>query len=145
MVWNNYIWLPTQHLQKRLWKQVTSIPNIDNDPWLTIGDLNKLSNPGEKSLDINGTSSKYANFNNFIQSKNLIDLGYTCTPFTWYNKRKADEAILLLDCALVNHHWIRMYPNASLTHLPIISSDHAPIFLETSPTVAYSMYNTFKF
>lgn len=50
------------------------------------GDLNKLSNPNEKLSANKESSSRYANFNKFIDTNGLIDVGHLGVPFTWSRK-----------------------------------------------------------
>lgn len=66
-------------------------------------------------------------------------------PLLGIINRKAEGVIFSrLDRVLVNHPWIKRYPNATSIHLPIIGSDHAPVILNISPTVLYYK-NNFKF
>lgn len=56
---------PRHHLYKSLWKQIGSLPNIDNNMLLKIGDLNELSRLDEKLSgklsENNLTSTRYNN------------------------------------------------------------------------------------
>lgn len=75
----------------------------------------------------------------------LIDLGYKGNKFTWYNKTKADKDIFArLDQAPVDHIWSYLYPDAVLTNLPIVKSDHAPILLNMPPYSCYFIYSGIK-
>lgn len=90
------------NITKRFMETNYSSSYSNNHSWLIIGDLNELVNPNEKSSETKGNSSRYAKFNNSVQSKNLIDLRYICKPVTWYNKRDVEGAVFSsLDCALV--------------------------------------------
>lgn len=61
-------------------KQITNLPNTENNPWIIIGDLNELSNPHRKASASKGNSTRCNNFKKFVQSHYLIDLGYISNP-----------------------------------------------------------------
>lgn len=59
--------------------------------WLIMGDLDELSNSSEKCSAYQGNSTRYAKFIMF--SAQRFDWYMTLEEFTWYNKRKAVNAI----------------------------------------------------
>lgn len=76
-----------------------NLPNTENNLWIIIRDLDKMSNPNEKVSESKGNWTWYNNFNKLVQNNNLIDLGYRGNPFTWYNKMKIESAIFaILSC-----------------------------------------------
>lgn len=85
-----------QHFRKRLWKQITHLPNTENDPRIIIKDLNELPNPNEKILKQKRVTLLGMIISITLFKENLIDLAYIINPFTWYNKRKAEDAMLHL-------------------------------------------------
>lgn len=60
---------------------------------------------------------------------NLVDLGDNGPKFTWTNKRKRNPIFERLDRGCANPKRFQLYPNASLWHLPRITSEHYPILL----------------
>ncbi|KAG8374776.1 hypothetical protein BUALT_Bualt10G0030900 [Buddleja alternifolia] len=69
-----------------------------------------------------------------LDNAGLTDLGYYGHPFTWSNKRDGGANIQLrLDQGLENSSWNALFPNASVTHIAAISSDHKPLLLNTNP------------
>lgn len=75
---------------------------------MIVGELNELSRPEEQSFRNKGNSTKYNNFNNFIQEHNFIDLGLRGNPYIWYNRREKCAAVFSrLNRALTNHFWIK--------------------------------------
>ncbi|KAF4367775.1 hypothetical protein G4B88_011076 [Cannabis sativa] len=61
-----------------------------------------------------------------------IDVGFIGPTFTWSNCRNlGDRVCKRLDRAIGSADWCTQFPLAGLTHHPIISSDHAPVILDT--------------
>jgi hypothetical protein len=61
-----------------------------------------------------------------------VDLGYSGNLFTWSNKHKGHFNIKeRLDRGLSNHRWIHLFPNAKISHLPALDSDHNPLLFST--------------
>lgn len=62
----------------------------------------------------------------------LIDLGSMGLPYTWTNCRHGRANIReKLDRGIVNADWRSLFPRASVKNLPITSSDHAPLLIDT--------------
>lgn len=60
----------------------------------------------------------------------LVDLGFIGPAYTWTNKRQIEHNIReRLDKVLASTEWCDKFPNASVSHLPIINSDNNPILL----------------
>lgn len=93
-----------------------------------------------------GSSTRGVYVNKFVQNNNLIGLIYRGTIFTWYNQRKANQAIFARsDQPLVNHKWLSLYPTTVLYHLPVIGSHHAPILLNLNPSSHHLKPSTSNF
>lgn len=91
---------------------------------MVLGDLNEFYSRMEKLSAHKDNSTGHDNFNNFINSNNLIDVSFLDNPFTWHNRREKYAAVFSrLDRALINHLWIRLYPFPYIEHLPIIGCD----------------------
>jgi hypothetical protein len=71
-------------------------------------------------------------FRDSLIACDLHDVGYSGDPFTWRRGRIRER----LDRATANSDWLAMHPDASLTHLESIKSDHRPILLDTEPHVS---------
>lgn len=113
-------------LKKDPRKQIAQLLGNDIDPRLMVGDLNENFNLDEKRSPHVGSSIRYEKFNKFIQDNSLVDVGFQSNKFTWYNKRKVENTILVkLDQALANYKWLSIYLDAILVHLSIIGLDHA--------------------
>lgn len=80
--------------------------------------------------------SQSCGFVDCINDCGLIDLGFKVRiPGKIRDMANIAER---LDRSLANNEWRRLYPDAVLTHLPILGSDHAPIILHFHPRVEAS-------
>lgn len=83
-------------------RQISQLTQDDNQPWLLVGDLDGMSNSNRKCSAQHGSSTRYIQFNKFIQQNGLIDIGYLGLPYTCYNKREKHYAIFeRIEMALV--------------------------------------------
>ncbi|XP_020230860.1 uncharacterized protein LOC109811508 [Cajanus cajan] len=64
-------------------------------------------------------------FRSFINQCNLMDMGYNGVTFTWRRGNLFEQ----LDRALVSYDWCVRFPDASLSHLNPLKSNHAPILV----------------
>jgi hypothetical protein len=65
-----------------------------------------------------------------------MDLGYKGSAYTWTNRQYTSNPINhRLDCVLVTSIWQEKYPTSYVNHLPMIYSDHAPIFLRMTTQI----------
>ena len=72
-------------------------------------------------------------FNDFVNLRNLIDLGYNGPRFTWTNKRDTGLVMKRLDRVLTNSHWKLLFEETNVLHLPRTSFNHNPILVNTNP------------
>ncbi|KAJ6799570.1 uncharacterized protein M6B38_206310 [Iris pallida] len=73
-----------------------------------------------------------------INQCGLIDLGFDGPAYTWSNGRSPQFLIQeRLDRVLANPDWSHLHPLASVSVLPRINSDHAPILLNTHKRSPY--------
>lgn len=67
-----------------------------------------------------------------IDDNALIDLGFVGYNYTWNNRKNGKENIQKrLDRG--NADWITTFPNATITYLLALTSDHKPILIQTNP------------
>ncbi|XP_048336347.2 uncharacterized protein LOC125424078 [Ziziphus jujuba] len=87
-------------------------------PWVVIGDLNDIFEELEK---FEGRKKVGA-----------VDLSFSGKRFTWENKQEGRAYIKeRLDRDLASQDWISLFSDATIHHLPMEQSDHAPILLCT--------------
>ncbi|KAL2228938.1 UNVERIFIED_CONTAM: hypothetical protein Sindi_1873500 [Sesamum indicum] len=69
-------------------------------------------------------------FYSILQHRNLADLGYEGHRYTWWNKRESPHTVRAqLDWACANPIWQTLCPKATVTHLPLIHSNHYPLLI----------------
>lgn len=65
-----------------------------------------------------------------INDHGLIDLGFEGHAYTWSNKRSGMTNIQeRLDTGYANKEWKLKFPEAKITHLAALKSDHRPLLL----------------
>nr|POF10195.1 hypothetical protein CFP56_14135 [Quercus suber] len=74
-----------------------------------------------------------------------VDLGYNGSKFTWAKGKWGNASIKRrLDRGIANISWRLAFPNATISHLGAIRSDHAPILLDTNPQSTFA-HRPFRF
>ncbi|RZC81201.1 hypothetical protein C5167_043773 [Papaver somniferum] len=136
------------HHKEKQWTYIKDLSTSISQPWVISGDLNLVFS-SEEIQHINGilstsantshtsssvtSSSRDAPFFNLIYKAGLEDLGYSGRSFAWSsNVHGTGVRRSILDRAIVNNDWFINFPDSKLLHLPQMSSDHFPIFLDTS-------------
>ncbi|XP_021826059.1 uncharacterized protein LOC110766949 [Prunus avium] len=119
---------PCQGIRESLWNYFDGLARASHLPWLVLGDFNDIVSADEKcggNLDQGGRS-----FIDWIDRNQLVDLGFSGAKFTWCNKRNAEGIIWKrLDRGLCNIKWRLLFPEAHLSHLPRVNSDHCPVLV----------------
>lgn len=115
---------------KNLWKSLSGLSQLDS-PWLLTGDFNDIMFEEEhKGGSFRNYSSKSKAFTTFIQSNNLLDLGFTGSCFTWCNGHDGlTRRWARLDRFLSNSNWFIKFNYISSQHHDRINFDHTPMFL----------------
>ncbi|XP_026377682.1 uncharacterized protein LOC113271976 [Papaver somniferum] len=117
------------------WKILENIDVNNAIPWLVIGDINIILHDTEKFSTHPLDANEAAIFGNKILDMDLVDLGTTGCPFTWSNKRSGHALTeQRLDRGIATESWLLLYPNATISNMLAIGSDHHPILLNSNPT-----------
>ncbi|KAL0290340.1 UNVERIFIED_CONTAM: hypothetical protein Sangu_2578200 [Sesamum angustifolium] len=99
-----------------------------------MGDFNAILSQDEKRGGRPFASASRNSLGDQLDCCNLIDLGFSGPKYTWTNKRPGLANIQSrIDRGVANADWCLLYPNAFITHLPAIASDHCPLLLVTHP------------
>ena len=150
---SNLIWLispiyasPRIAERKILWENLTQVAQLHNMPWLLLGDFNEILSSenkfGGRSINLN----RALDFKECLDTCSLLDLGFSGPKFTWSNLRQVSNLILeRIDRCFANPSWRLLYPEASVTHLPRVFSDHCPVILELSKPPLASINRPFCF
>lgn len=100
-------------------------------PWILAGDFNQVISSSEKLSKITATPGA-DQFLDVINSCNLIDMKAVGNWFTWHNGRQnGDEVWERLDRVLVNPDWFSFFHMSVVECLPMVASDHCPVFMST--------------
>lgn len=127
---------PSASRRSGLWGQLkTVIENIDG-PLIIGGDFNTIVRLDERTGGNGQLSVDSLAFGEWINELSLIDMGFKGSRFTWRRGRmestciaKRLDRILCCPNARLRWHW------AVVSHLPLLASDHAPLYLQLSPEV----------
>lgn len=115
-------------VQKRLsdWDKISRLNYIHSRPWGCFGDFNAILSQSEKEGILPKENRQIDQFRDFVERNGLIDMPLKGCRFTWCNNRMEGQVREKLDRGLVNDHWQSMFPDAVITALPAIGSDHSP-------------------
>ena len=131
---------------KILWSNLSQVAQLHNIPWLLLGDFNEVLTGedkfGGKSINLN----RALDFKDCLDTCNLLDLGFSGPKYTWSNWRQLTDLILeRIDRCFANPSWRILFPEALVTHLPRVFSDHYPILLELAKPPAEMRNKPFRF
>ena len=114
--------------RKFLWQHISHLALSASCPFLVIGDFNLIGDVADKQGGSSNTSSRIEEFQSFLSTSELFELPFKGLSYTWDNNR-ADNANIRerIDRALANEMFLVTFPFQTLTHQPIIGSDHAPL------------------
>lgn len=122
--------------RKDLWQDLSEALTV-KVPCCLVGDFNQILSQSEK---LGGANFRFdwrvRDFSNFINNNALIHLSTSGSLYTWCNGPPGKGSIFKrLDRGLVNQGWKDLFPDANITHLPRLSSDHKPLLIHCYPTV----------
>jgi hypothetical protein len=123
---------PKRRDRSAFWDSLSDVGYVGVS-WLCIGDFNHILDSSEKLGGRPYASSSNCPFRSFMNSADMVDLGFTGNLFTWCNNRQGRFLIKeRLDRGIASSNWVHMFPEFSLLHIPAFSSDHCPILLNSS-------------
>lgn len=118
---------------------MTSIPYFGsvqriNGPLIIGGDFNTILRLDERTGGSGGVSPDSLAFGEWIQDLSLIDMGFRGNKYTWRRGNNVSTFVAkrldrIMCCAQSRLRW----QEAVVTHLPFLSSDHAPLYLQLEP------------
>ncbi|XP_073051225.1 uncharacterized protein [Primulina eburnea] len=137
---------PNGTLRKRLWQDLTKEKlNLDG-PWLSIGDYNSVSSEQEVTSNGRLANIRSAGLTEWMFNQGLVDLGYIGSRFTWVRGLSTNTFKgARLDRGVCTIEWRQLFPDATVTHLPIIQSDHAPLLLKLNGQQKTKCHGPFRF
>ncbi|KAK9942661.1 hypothetical protein M0R45_008314 [Rubus argutus] len=141
-----WIYGPPYYADKaEFWGSWTNKKRDDWIPWMVIGDLNEMLWQHEMEGGVPWSSNRCIFLRHFLDTNNLIDIGFKGQRFTWAKKAFGDVVLQeRLDRSLINDDWLLAWPESCVTHLTRIGSDHCPLLFEHCP-ILEKRQRSFKF
>lgn len=116
-----------ENSRRSLWQEFIDLsPNMDDVPWIAIGDFNVVHSMHERSdwFDGMAISRGVQEFRNCLTIVGLTDLPSNGLFFTWSNKKVEGFVAKKLDMILVNSYWLQSFPDMNASFLAPEFSDH---------------------
>uniref|UniRef100_A0A7N0TUS8 Endonuclease/exonuclease/phosphatase domain-containing protein n=1 Tax=Kalanchoe fedtschenkoi TaxID=63787 RepID=A0A7N0TUS8_KALFE len=139
---NHYSWILwhpqcNKHARRRLWEFLLSNAQGSSNPWIIVGDFNIVAAREEK---IRGDQSRndggIREFNEFMITAGVFDLGFQGSPHTWTNNQEgACRVWVRLERVLLNGACLATFPGLRVTHLNRGTSDHIPLLIQLETMV----------
>nr|GLL37714.1 uncharacterized protein LOC109159904 [Ipomoea trifida] len=137
---------PTHHLRRRLWAELTVAKQNLHGPLLVAGDFNAVTNREDTDNYTTFSAQRSSEFAEWIHSEGLVDMGYFGPKFTWVKILSGGVAkSARLDRALCNVEGRQLFPEAAVSHLPRVASDHAPILIRVAARTTVTRPFPFRF
>lgn len=117
-----------------LWDELRILLRDITEPLIIGGDFNTIVRTDERTGGNGSLSPDSLAFGDWINDSFLIDMGFKGNKFTWRRGRVENTFVAkrldrVLCCANTRLKW----QEATVTHLPFLSSDHAPLYIQLSP------------
>ncbi|KAG7599606.1 Endonuclease/exonuclease/phosphatase superfamily [Arabidopsis suecica] len=125
---------PTVTRRSGLWGQLTTvIQNVDG-PLIIGGDFNTIIRVDERTGGSGRLSTDSLAFGEWCNNLSLIDMGFRGNKFTWRRGKEESTFVAkrldrILCCPQARLQW----QEAIVSHLPFLSSDHAPLYIQLCP------------
>ncbi|XP_010451890.1 PREDICTED: uncharacterized protein LOC104734083 [Camelina sativa] len=127
---------PSVSRRSGLWDKLREVIEALEGPIVVGGDFNTIVRIDERSGGNGRLSPDSLEFGDWIQRLSLIDMGFLGNKFTWRRGRTENNFIAKrLDRVLCCAHSRLKWQDASVTHLPFLALDHAPLYLQLCPDV----------
>lgn len=119
---------------------------MHNLAWTMLGDFNEILSSADKCGGNPVNMRRAQIFKDCLNVCNSFALGFQGPKYTWVNKQNIGQFILeRLDRDFANQEWIDLYPEASVTHLTRVHSDHCPILLSLDKSHSLRLTRLFRF
>lgn len=137
---------PYNNEKTEFWEEMLRWERRDSEPWMVIGDFNEICWQHEKDGGSGWNTARRRFLIEFMQTCNLVDLGFKGQGFTW-ERFCGDELIIRerLDRAIVNPEWLENWQNTCVIHCAMVGSDHCPILLDSNPICQIKKGRIFRF
>ncbi|KAK9688730.1 hypothetical protein RND81_09G007000 [Saponaria officinalis] len=114
----------------KTWEMMRRICDSVRTPIILFGDFNEILSIEENEGRAIRRESQMDAFRETMDDCALHDLGYKGNIFTWQSGRGMHSIVReRLDRAVASTSWSLLFPNGSVYHFPIYSSDHSAIVI----------------
>ncbi|KAG7594034.1 Reverse transcriptase domain [Arabidopsis thaliana x Arabidopsis arenosa] len=125
---------PSVNRRSWLWDHLKGVIQSIKGPLIVGGDFNMIIQLDESTGGNGILSSDSLAFGDWINELSLIDMGFNGNRFTWRRGRVESTYVAKrLDQVLCNAHTRLKWMEASVRHLPFLSSDHVPLYVKLRP------------
>ncbi|XP_010424324.1 PREDICTED: uncharacterized protein LOC104709399 [Camelina sativa] len=122
---------PSVSRRSGLWGQLKDIIQEITEPVVVGGNFNTIVRTDERTRGSGRLSQDSLAFGHWINELSLIDMEFKGNNFTWKRGRVVNTFIAKrLDRVLCCAHTRLKWQEASVIHLPFLSSDHAPLYVQ---------------
>lgn len=129
----------TRSGRAELWNSLVTRKGLLGDaPWLVGGDFNVVRFSDECSGGAPLSQSPIQDFNDCIQTCELMELQPTGLDFTWEGSRSTGRLVKKLDRLLFSDSWFSLFPRTMVENLNRTTSDHCPMLLNFAPQLISS-------
>lgn len=111
-----------------MWKELEDWSHVVTGLWCLAGDFNQVMFAREKQGRAPFNHDVSASFAACLNACNLVDKGFKGQLFTWQRgslKERLNRVVCTLD-------WQERFPDSSVTHLLLQSSDHCGLWIRMS-------------
>ncbi|KAA3469152.1 reverse transcriptase [Gossypium australe] len=128
------------------WDLLRRLGQESFQPWLVVGDVNKILNGSEKKGEVQREQGRMDAFRDTLKECQLMDIRYSGTWFTWERGNLPETNIReRLDRGVANEKWIALFPMGNIQHLSYSMSDHCPLLISTDHATEYFSNQKFHF
>ena len=137
---------PRFHERCVLWNNLKNATNLQDKPWIIVGNFNEVLVEGDKFGGGSISSNRSLLFKECLDYCLMVDMRFVRPRFTWTNRRNVCALVQeRIDRFFANPNWYALHPDARFTHLTRCVSDHCPVLLETNPSSSVFLPRPFKF
>jgi len=129
--------------RRELWEHLSDLKVRITDPWAIGGDYNAIMCKSEKLGGAAPNIRAMNDFTHFQHDNDLIDLGFEGSMYTWSNNNPNNPIWERLDRIMVNHEFVKKFPETYIAHQTQLLSDHSPIIICSKEHT--KMASSFKF
>jgi hypothetical protein len=119
---------PKRELRHEFWTLLRRIHAQWTGPWICCGDFNEVLCGDEHLGSSDRSEAQMSMFRDCIEECGLVDLGFTGPWFTWSNRQRGEDLVLVrLDRAVANAALMELFDGFRVENVITTTSDHLAI------------------